>query len=171
MTPTVAPENANAANYEKPVAHTETLGSFIGKGLLIATGAYHTRQRRMIQPSFHRKKLSSLTERMDQEINEALDEMVKKEQNIDGNVVIEVNQTMREITFRLMVKSIFGDSLSEEQIVQFFQNFTQLQDFLNQLVKVPFLMKWASWTGKIKAYEKLAESDNELILSVLDGLE
>ena len=40
----------NSSNYEKPQARVDVLGEFIGKGLLIATGEYHTRQRRMIQP-------------------------------------------------------------------------------------------------------------------------
>lgn len=156
----------NSQNYEKPVAHTTALGEFIGKGLLIATGEYHTRQRRMIQPSFHRKKLSKLVETLDCEIDyyfEKLDSQVAKNQEV------ELNELFREMTFRLMAKSIFGESMEHSIIEKFFNNFTTLQDFLNQLVRMPSLLKWYNWTGKTKVYSRLSDENNTLIKNAIQS--
>jgi len=154
----------NATNYEKPIAHTDALGEFIGKGLLIATGDYHTRQRRMIQPSFHRKKLMALVDVLDKEIDFSFEKM---ERQNPKNECVELNETMRGITFRLMAKSIFGKGMDDKMIQQFFSNFTTLQDFLNQLVRIPSLMKVYSWTGKTKSYSKIAQENNQLLQSVI----
>lgn len=156
----------NAQNYEKPVVHTDALGEFIGKGLLIATGEYHTRQRRMIQPSFHRKKLSKLVETLDVEIDHFFE---KLDQQVADNQAIELNETFRQMTFRLMAKSIFGKSMDLPVIEKFFKNFTTLQDFLNQLVRMPSLLKWYNWTGKTKAYSRLSDENNALIKTAIQS--
>lgn len=156
----------NSQNYEKPVAHTTALGEFIGKGLLIATGEYHTRQRRMIQPSFHRKKLMRLVDTLDVEIDRYLKELDIK---VADNQEIELNETFRQMTFRLMAKSIFGSSMNHSTIDKFFKNFTTLQDFLNQLVRMPSLLKWYNLTGKTKKFSRLSDENNALIKTAIQG--
>ena len=154
----------NAANYEKPIAHTDALGEFIGKGLLIATGEYHSRQRRMIQPSFHRKKLMTLVDVLDREIDAGLDELDNRDKE---SSCVEMNEIMRKLTFRLMSKSIFGKSIDQETIQRFFKNFITLQDFLNQLVRIPSLMKLYTWTGRTQSYSKIAQENNGLIKAII----
>jgi cytochrome P450 len=156
----------NAQNYEKPVAHTDALGEFIGKGLLIATGEYHTRQRRMIQPSFHRKKLSKLVETLDLEIDRFFENL---DRQVVDNQKVELNETFRQMTFRLMAKSIFGKSMDLPVIEKFFKNFTTLQDFLNQLVRMPSLLKWYNFTGKTKEYSRLSDENNALIKNAIQS--
>ncbi len=46
--------------YEKSAIVTDILAKYTGHGLLTATGDHWLRQRRMIQPGFHRKRIESL---------------------------------------------------------------------------------------------------------------
>lgn len=156
----------NSTNYEKPQARVDVLGEFIGKGLLIATGEYHARQRRMIQPSFHRKKLTKLVDVLDQEIERFF---IDFDQKVAKNPVVELNQTFRDMTFRLMAKSIFGDSMDAATTQRFYENFTTLQNFLNRLARHPSLLRWFTWTGKVKVYSSIAQENNQILLNLIQG--
>src|SRR5687768_16900558 len=50
----------NHRNYIKSELSTERAVSFFGNGLLFSNGDYWLRQRRLIQPAFHREKLKGL---------------------------------------------------------------------------------------------------------------
>ena len=47
----------NHRNYNKSELSTDRAVEFFGKGLLFSNGDYWLRQRRLIQPAFHREKL------------------------------------------------------------------------------------------------------------------
>lgn len=156
----------NSVNYEKPAARLDVLGDFIGKGLLIATGAHHTRQRKIIQPSFHRKKLTSLVNVINQEIDVYFETLA---QVIDTNPTIELNALFRKMTFRIMAKSIFGESMDATQTQLFYNNFTRLQDFLNRLARMPSLIKWYDATRKTTYLRTLAKQNNDLLLNIIQN--
>ena len=50
----------NHRNYNKSELTTKRTAKFFGKGLLFSNGNYWLKQRRLIQPAFHRDKLKSL---------------------------------------------------------------------------------------------------------------
>ena len=52
----------NHTNYHKSELTSKRGGRLFGNGLLFSNGAYWLRQRRMIQPSFHQKKIQGLYE-------------------------------------------------------------------------------------------------------------
>lgn len=54
----------NQRNYSKQTPQFEAFRAVTGNGLLNSDGAYWRRQRRLIQPAFHRRALEPLTERM-----------------------------------------------------------------------------------------------------------
>ena len=61
----------NNRNYRKSEIQTKQIGQFAGNGLLTSNGSYWLRQRRLIQPGFHRAKLQAITETMLQVIKES----------------------------------------------------------------------------------------------------
>ena len=52
----------NHKNYSKSELQTDSLGRYIGNGLLTANGEYWLRQRRLIQPGFYKAKLAELVD-------------------------------------------------------------------------------------------------------------
>src|SRR5512135_892566 len=50
----------NVANYPKSVTYRNNLRPFLGDGLLISEGEFWKRQRRLMQPAFHLRRLKAL---------------------------------------------------------------------------------------------------------------
>jgi len=57
--------------FKKTYIQTDLLGQYIGWGLLTSDGDFWLRQRRLIQPGFHKQKLKGLAGIMQEEIKEA----------------------------------------------------------------------------------------------------
>lgn len=154
----------NVSNYEKPVASTNALGRFIGKGLLLATGEQHIQQRKLMAPGFRPKSLSKLVGLMHQEIGAYFDEL---DQQIKTKPMVTIDEVMRAMTFRVMSKAIYGEDMDREMMLAFSDRFQTLQQFLTNLVRIPALMKWYNLNGKTKFYEKIAEENNAVILQLI----
>ena len=65
----------NNRNYEKSEFVTKRAAKFFGNGLLFSNGDYWLKQRRLIQPAFHREKLKGLNNLMIKSIDDYLLEL------------------------------------------------------------------------------------------------
>ncbi len=155
----------NVANYEKPDASTSALARFIGRGLLLATGEEHSKQRKLIAPGFRPKSLEKLIGFMDGEIDQYYDQMDKK---LSGNPAIIIDDEMRKLTFNVMSKAIYGSAMTTERMLQFYDRFQTLQSFLSQIVRIPSLMRWYNINGKTKHYEQISKANNAALLELID---
>lgn len=79
----------------------------LGDGLLTAEGEHHRRQRRLIQPAFHRERLDGYARIMSRRAAEAADGWA------DGQV-IDVFSEMSALTMGVVGESLFGTGLGEE---------------------------------------------------------
>ena len=52
----------NHANYSKATRTYATLRALVGNGLVCSCGAFWLRQRRLMQPAFHRQQINALSE-------------------------------------------------------------------------------------------------------------
>ncbi len=86
---------------------TRRLGSLLGNGLLISEGDFWLRQRRLMQPAFHRQRLAQMGETMIAAASEVTAAWR------DGEIRF-VNQDMTEITLRIVGRSLFGTELGED---------------------------------------------------------
>lgn len=154
----------NVDNYEKPVAHSDALGRFIGKGLLLATGEEHTRQRALMAPGFRPKKMGRLVDLVDEEIDIYFEELDKR---LEKKATVDIAKEMKAMTFRVMSKAIYSDDMSKDMIEDFSQRFDHLQDFFVKLVRLPALIKWYNFNGKTKKYEKIANVNNQVLLDII----
>jgi cytochrome P450 len=95
------------ANFIKDerVRHSEYL---IGEGLINSEGAFHLRQRRMIQPAFHRKKLAAYA-----------DIMVRHAAALDAEwqgvtSPIDLGEAMMRLTLGIVGEALFGQDVRAE---------------------------------------------------------
>jgi cytochrome P450 len=65
----------NNRNYYKSEIQAEQMAHYLGKGLLTNDGPDWLRQRRLIQPGFHRDRIAALTGLMQTVVNEKLDKL------------------------------------------------------------------------------------------------
>ena len=96
----------NHKNYVKSDITKKRLGKYLGQGLLTTDGAYWLRQRRLIQPGFHKAKLASLIDVMNNEITDYISKLEKRVRANDN--ILNMNQEMMELTLSIVCKTLFG---------------------------------------------------------------
>ena len=119
----------NHKNYHKSPLATERAVEFFGNGLLFSNGDYWLRQRRLIQPAFHKEKLQGLFTI----VRQALDD----ELNAFPTGITDVYPLMHGISFRVLIRSLFDIRLSPGIIAELGSIFTVLQEFLMRDVNRP----------------------------------
>lgn len=139
----------NHRNYPKSPLHFEKLAYFLGNGLLTSTGNYWLRQRRLIQPGFHRQRLEALTGIMQDTIEQQLERF---EQRIGQEV--EAYQEMMEMAFRVVASSLFSTAITETELQELSFAITRLQEFIIRQIRQPYLEPWFRISGQIKKHER-----------------
>jgi cytochrome P450 len=121
----------NHKNYKKSKLSTESAVRFLGKGLLFSNGHYWLRQRRLIQPAFHKEKLQSLNNIIIKSIDDFLITFPTGE-NIDICPIIH------RLSFNILIKSLFDINLSFQIMDEISQIFSNLLEFLIKDTNQPF---------------------------------
>jgi cytochrome P450 len=93
-------------DYRKGFA-TRRLGSLLGNGLLLSDGDFWLRQRRLMQPAFHRQRLTAMAHAMVAITAKLLDGWH------DGETRA-INQEMTEATVRIVGRTLFGTEVGED---------------------------------------------------------
>ncbi|MGD8860437.1 MAG: cytochrome P450 [Myxococcales bacterium] len=90
---------------------TRKLSDVLGQGLLVSEGEFWKRQRRLIQPAFHPRRIAGYAQVMVQEA-EALAEELR-----DGEVR-DLHAEMMRLTLRIVARTLFGSEVSAQQAAQ-----------------------------------------------------
>ena len=84
----------------------ETVRWMMGDGLVASTGAFHLKQRRMIQPRFHRRYIEHYAGAMT-EISS------RKARQWQDAAKVDMEQEMRELTLQIVAKALFDIETSD----------------------------------------------------------
>jgi cytochrome P450 len=79
----------------------------LGEGLLTSEGEFHLRQRRMLQPAFHRRQVAGYAGIM-------LDEATRVGTRWQDGISRDVGQDMTELALRVVTRALFGAELDAE---------------------------------------------------------
>ncbi len=150
----------NHKNYKKSKLSTESAVRLFGKGLLFSNGDYWLRQRRLIQPAFHKEKLLGLNNIIIKSITDFLVTCPTGES-------IDICPIVHRLSFTILIKSLFDINLSSEIMDEISQIFSDLLDFLIKDTNQPFRRLLYPITGEkndtlIKA-KRLREIIGEII--------
>ena len=154
----------NHRNYRKSPLVVDQLAHFIGRGLLTSEGAYWLQQRRLIQPGFHREKLVGLMQNLLHEIDDYIEDVDRKSQQMSS---IDMAEEMTELTFNLVAKSLFSSDVEKRVLDQLSRNFNDIQAFMARLIRLPFLKTWFKVTGEFKKHEKIAKALKNIVLNII----
>ncbi|MCB0606205.1 MAG: cytochrome P450 [Lewinella sp.] len=154
----------NNRNYRKSAIQVDRLGHFLGQGLLTSDGDYWLRQRRLIQPGFHRAKLEGLREIMQEVIDEFADSL---QEDARKGTEIEVAHKMMELAFRVVARSLFSADLLEAKLQELSQAITALQSFIVRQIRQPYLNPWFYVSGALRRHERIARDADQIILDVI----
>jgi len=88
----------NQRNYTKSPIQTKDLAKYVGKGLLTAEGEHWQKQRKLIQPAFHKRQLALLLDKIQSAISI---EILK----IETNKPFDVFPIFNDLAFQTVVSS------------------------------------------------------------------
>ena len=150
----------NQKNYVKSPIQTEDLAKYVGQGLLTSGGEHWRKQRKLIQPAFHKKQLSKLLETIQQAI---LTEFEK----IETGKEIDVFPIFNDLAFQVVVKSLFSSAATREEInrLQFITE--SAQKMLVRELRQPYLGWWFRASGKIDKYLQLTDESREILRKIV----
>lgn len=154
----------NNRNYRKSEIQTEMLGQFAGKGLLTSEGDYWLRQRRLIQPGFHRAKLAALSDVMLKVVQESftdIDAFAKENQAFD------ISHEMTKMAFQVVAKSLFTTSVQEKDLLILSKNVQEIQEYIVKRIRQPYLIWWFYLSGKDKRQFQIAKESKDIILKII----
>ena len=97
----------------------------IGNGLFASEGDFWRRQRRMMQPAFHRKQIALLAGEMVNTIQEMLE---KWGMNADSGAPLNIQHEMMGLTMEVVTRTLFTSSLEPEEVAELGEQITFLLD-------------------------------------------
>lgn len=154
----------NNRNYRKSEIQTKMIAQFAGQGLLTSDGSYWLRQRRLIQPGFHRAKLAALSDVMLEVVQESwidLDKLANSNQSFDLSI------EMTKMAFQVVAKSLFTTSVSDEELITLSDNIQEIQEYIVQRLRQPYMVPWFYLNGKSKRQLKISQESRAIILRII----
>ena len=147
--------------FKKSRLQTRFLSKYLGFGLLTAEGELWLRQRRLIQPAFHKERLSILMELMERTIKDELKDFPSGE-NID------VYPLMNRMAFRIVATSLFDLSLSGDRLERLQSIIEQIQRFIVKEIRLPHKGWWYRLSGQVDRHKALSEESRSIIRNIIE---
>ncbi len=124
----------NHQNYNKDVYTYHALKPFVGDGLITNNGQPWLRQRRLIQPVFHRKHLATFGTLMS---NATVALLKRWQRDVQPDQPLDIAAEMMRLTLQIVGQVLFHVDLSD-QAVQAGQAFMTLNKLLSDYIHAPF---------------------------------
>ncbi|MGA2534814.1 MAG: cytochrome P450 [Terracidiphilus sp.] len=150
----------NSDNYQKSEIQVKRMGHFLGKGLLTTHGEPWKMQRRLIQKGFDRKQLDALSAIM----QDSLAESIREFDHRIENGPIDIYPQLMEMTFAMVVRSLFGARLKREDIDLVSHTICTVQEFIVRQTLQPYMNPWFSVSGELKKHEDMRMCADSVLL-------
>ncbi|MCC6178709.1 MAG: cytochrome P450 [Chloroflexi bacterium] len=100
----------NNKNYRKG-AHYETLAPIFGNGLMLSEGDFWLRQRRLVQPAFHRQRLGAFGKTMTDYAETMLERWAS---SAERGQPLDIQHEMLKLTLSIVCTTLFSYDISNE---------------------------------------------------------
>lgn len=150
----------NNRNYTKSKIQTQDLAKYVGNGLLTAEGEHWKTQRRLIQPTFHKKQIELLLQTIQ-------DTIELQYQVFSANQTTDVFPVFNDLAFNIVVKSLFSDAANQDQINRL-QYITEAeQKMLVKELRQPYLGWWFKLSGTLKNHLDLSLEARQILRDIV----
>ncbi|MCO5194318.1 MAG: cytochrome P450 [Anaerolineae bacterium] len=150
----------NARNYRKGGNMWTSVRTLFGNGLVVSEGDYWLRQRRMMQPHFHRRYITGLLDLMLTAIDEQMALWPTSAETFN------ISAAFNDITMRVIVRTMFGTQVTDDEFDRLSTAMTHALDYLLIGIVGESLPKWTPLPGK-KRYEAARTTFDEIVYRVI----
>lgn len=151
----------NQKNYQKSELQTKFISKYLGKGLLTANGDFWLKQRRMIQPAFHKQKMNQLVQNMQRTI-------ISELEGLPDEKPVALFPVMNQLAFNVVAKSLFHITSIEQEMNRLKTIISDVQDFLIKEIRVPYKAFWYKISGQVKKHQLLALETDLIIREIIE---
>ncbi|GHA24262.1 cytochrome P450 [Salinimicrobium marinum] len=151
----------NQKNYKKSPIQTQDMAKYLGEGLLTAEGELWKKQRKLIQPAFHKKQLANLLDSIKSAIVVELDK-IRTDQPMD------IFPVFNDLAFQTVVKSLFSSAVGQHEINRLQYITEAAQKMLVRELRQPYLGWWFRLRGSIQKHLDLTEEARTILKSIID---
>ena len=151
----------NQRNYKKSTIQTIDLAKYVGKGLLTSEGEHWKKQRKLIQPAFHKKQLMQLLDTIQAAIHTELGKI-----KTDGPM--DIFPIFNDLAFQTVVKSLFSSAVGEAEISRLQYITEAAQKMLVKELRQPYLGWWFQLGGSIKHHVGLTQEAREILKTLVN---
>ncbi|WP_353776839.1 cytochrome P450 [Winogradskyella sp. 3972H.M.0a.05] len=148
-------------HFEKSKLQTHNLGKYIGYGLLTSTGQYWLKQRRLIQPAFHKEKINGLLKI----ISNTVEEQVS---NFPTENLVDLYALMNTLAFEVIAKSLFNFSADKATLSRLQYIIETLQRFIVKEIRQPHKKLWYHLSGQMKSSMAMVKESRDIINTIIE---
>jgi len=150
----------NQRNFTKSEVQTKEVAKYLGKGLLTAEGELWKRQRKLIQPTFHKKYLTQLLGIMRQTIREELSSIPTGEK-------VPIEPYFGRLAFQVVAKSLFSGAVEEQTISRLQEIVEASQKMLVRELRQPYLTWWFKYGGLLNKHFAMVKEARGLLKALI----
>ncbi|MCE7064809.1 cytochrome P450 [Dyadobacter sp. CY326] len=148
-------------NFKKG-SSSKMLRPVLGNGLVTSDGDFWLRQRRLVQPAFHRERLQELFLEMGKLTAAFLDEM----EAFRGKDAVDIDAKMMGVTSDIALKTLFGNMTMEDK-ARIYQQVTRTQKYLVTRVRRPYRVPIMAINGENRRFETDLAFFNKLVFEFI----
>lgn len=151
----------NHKNYKKG-SSSKMLQPVLGNGLVTSEGDFWLRQRRLVQPAFHKERLQALFVTMGDITRDFMDDLEKAR----GGKSLDIDALMMGLTSDIALKTLFGN-ISNEDKVQIYHQVNRTQRYLVTRVRRPYRIPLMMINGEKRRFETDLTYFNKLVFEFI----
>lgn len=151
----------NQKNYIKSPIQTKDMAKYLGQGLLTAEGEHWKKQRKLIQPAFHKKQLVQLLGTIQSAI-------ANEVQKIETGKPIDVFPIFNDLAFQTVVKSLFSSAIGQKEIDRLQYITEAAQKMLVKELRQPYKKWWFYFSGSIKKHTDLTGEARGILQDLIE---
>lgn len=153
-------------NYVKEGALWQSMRSLVGNGLIVSDGDFWLRQRRLMQPQFHRQRLAGLTHLMGEAIQEVL---ATWETAATSDQPFDLTPALSQLTMRVVLKTLFGTALNGQALDEVAQEMAFAINYVFVDAAGQALPRWVPLPKQRRYQQALARFDEAVYRIIADG--
>ena len=152
----------NARNYDKQAMDYQLLYPLVGQGLLTSDGDAWLRQRRLMQPAFHRQRIAALGQMM---VDETLAALARWQDPAQQGAPMAVDQEMMRLTLTIVGKALLSVDLGAEAS-EFGQAFKQANARFGYENMMSIMLPWLP-TRQNRQYRAAIQTMDRLVYEII----